>query len=227
MSMSAAMSGEIDRALSQHLLRRDGQEDVCLATYAISTGATRTTALIDDYLLPGPGERAIHGNASFTGDYIVGAAVQAAAAGRGVVALHSHPSARGWQMMSAPDHDTERSYAHLVSEITGMPLVGMTLAGGDGQWSCRRWSADGAATHGESVRVIDDHVRISWNDRLRPAPELPQPAAHHLSVGRARTSQSRQDPCPRSRRQQRRPRRRPPTRCHRDHPGRRHGLRRG
>jgi Dinucleotide-utilizing enzymes involved in molybdopterin and thiamine biosynthesis family 2 len=172
MSMSAAMSGEIDRALSQHLLRRDGQEDVCLATYSISTGATRTTALIDHYLLPGPGERAIHGNASFTGDYIVRAAVQAAAAGRGVVALHSHPRARGWQMMSAPDHDTERSYAHLVSEITGMPLVGMTLAGGDGQWSCRRWSADGAATHGESVRVIDDHVRISWNDRLRPAPKL-------------------------------------------------------
>jgi hypothetical protein len=166
------MTATIDAGLSQQLRRRDGQEDVCLATYAISTGATRTTALIYDYLLPRPGERAVHGNASFTGDYIVRAAAQAAAAGRGVVTLHSHPAARGWQMMSDPDHDTERSYAHLVSEMTGLPLIGMTLAGGDGQWSCRRWSNEGTPTHGESVRVIDNHLRVSWNDRLRPPPEV-------------------------------------------------------
>ena len=42
--------------------------------------------------------------------------------------LHSHPGADTWQFMSGPDHDTESSYAYLVREITGHPLVGMTLA---------------------------------------------------------------------------------------------------
>jgi hypothetical protein len=169
MSFSAAMTAEVDSGLSQHLLRSDGQEDVCLASYSVSTGTARTTALVDSCMLPRPGERAVHGNASFTGDYVVRASIEAAAQGRGIVALHSHPGGYGWQMMSEPDHDTERSYAHLVHELTGQPLVGMTLAG-NGDWSCRSWSSSGEPTHGESVRVIGDHLRISWNDRLRPPP---------------------------------------------------------
>ncbi|MEX5709565.1 ThiF family adenylyltransferase [Parafrankia sp. FMc6] len=171
MTFSAAMAGTIDNKLSRHLLRADGQEDVCLATYATSTGSTRTTALINAALLPERGERAVHGNASFTGDYFVRAAAQAASLGRGVVALHSHPGSRGWQLMSRPDHDSERSYAHLVHQVTGKPLVGMTLAG-NGDWSCRVWDAAGVPTHGESVRVVGDHFRVTWNDQLRSAPKI-------------------------------------------------------
>ena len=47
--------------------------------------------------------------------------------------------------MSGPDEDTESSYANLVREITGLPLVGMTLAGHDGAWSARHWDHGAAA----------------------------------------------------------------------------------
>jgi molybdopterin-synthase adenylyltransferase len=170
-TFSVAMPGPVHDGLSRHLLRADGQEDVCLAIYAPSTGCTRTSALVSEFLLPGPGERAVHGNASFTGGYFVHAASHAASLGRGVVALHSHPGGAGWQPMSGPDYDTERSYARLVHEVTGLRLVGMTLAG-EGNWSARRWDPSGIPEHGESVRIIDDRFRVTWNDRLRPAPAV-------------------------------------------------------
>ena len=169
MSFSAAMPASLHQHLAGHLLRSDGQEDVCLAIYAPSTGATRTSAVLGRALLPRPGERAVHGNASFTGSYIVRAAQEAAAAGRGVAVLHSHPDGSGWQGMSGPDYDTERSYAVLARELTGLPLVGMTVAG-DGSWSCRRWGPSGTPEHGESVRVPGSCFRVTWNDRLRPPP---------------------------------------------------------
>ena len=37
--------------------------------------------------------------------------------------------------MSGPDRDAESSYANLAREVTGLPLVGMTLAAGDTTWS--------------------------------------------------------------------------------------------
>ena len=171
MMFSAAMPGSVHRGLSSHLLRGDGQEDVCLAVYAPSTGSIRSSALISEVLLPGPGERVVHGNASFTGGYFVRAARHAAALGRGVAALHSHPAGSGWQQMSGTDYETERSYALLVNKVTGLPLVGMTLAG-DESWSCRRWNLGAAPEHGESVRVVADKLRVTWNDQLRPVPAV-------------------------------------------------------
>ena len=181
MSFSAAMPASLHQQLAGHLLRADGQEDVCLATYAPSTGATRTSAVLGRAVLPGPGERAVHGNASFTGSYVVRAAREAASAGRGVAALHSHPGGSGWQDMSGPDYDTERSYALLVREITGLPLVGMTMAG-DGSWSCRRWDPSGTPEHGESVRVPGSCFRVTWNDRLRPPPAVTGSQARTVSA---------------------------------------------
>jgi hypothetical protein len=172
MRESVAMTGAVAQELHDHLLRRDGQEDVCLATFRTSTGIHRQTNLLRTVHLPEEGDRELHGNASFTGNYVLRVAAAAAAEDCGVAILHSHPGARGWQDMSGPDADAERSYAHLVHEITGLRLLGMTLAGADGRWSARLWDPAGDPGWCESVRVLDDTLSVSWNDALRPPPQL-------------------------------------------------------
>jgi hypothetical protein len=163
------MTTALDQLGADHLLRADGQEDVCLAVYRPSTGARRTTALLADLVLPEADERAVHGNASFQGSYVVRAASLAAADGLGVALLHSHPDGTGWQGMSGPDRDTERSYARVAETITGQPLVGMTLAS-DRTWSARTWSIDGSHRDAENVRVVGTTFRVHWNGTVRPAP---------------------------------------------------------
>lgn len=158
--------------LEDHLARDDGQEDVCFGTYLLSTGSERCTALLTSVILPEEGERSVHGNASFTGDYVVRAGTLAAERGEGLVLLHSHPRARGWQQMSRADEDAERSFAHLVHAITEMQLLGMTLAGDDRSWSARFWSPDGDNFASESVRVIGAQYVVSWNDYLRSPPPV-------------------------------------------------------
>jgi molybdopterin/thiamine biosynthesis adenylyltransferase len=174
-AFSVALTSATHDQLAAHLLRPDGQEDVCLATYAPSTGATRTTALLADPLLPQPGERRVHGNASFTGAYILRGCAYAAERGLGVALLHSHPGGRGWQQLSAIDVEAEQSYAHLVQQLTGLPLVGLTLAG-DQTWSARSWSTGPQASRdpipAENVRVIGARLKVSWNRDLRPIPEI-------------------------------------------------------
>lgn len=164
---SVAMTDAVHAELAAHLLRADGQEDICLATYAPSSGSTRTTRVIAAVESPREGERQVHGNATIIGTYVLRVAAEAARAGRGVVLLHSHPGARGWQSMSAPDSDAESSYAGLVQQVTGLPLVGMTLAG-DHTWSARVW-IDGAAQWAGSVRRVGPAMITAWNDDLVPA----------------------------------------------------------
>lgn len=170
---SVAMTADTHDALAQHLLRDDGQEDICLATYRPSTGATRRTALVRRVVLPEPGERAVHGNASLGGGYVLRAAALAQEDGCGLVLAHSHPGGRGWQGLSAPDRDAETAYANLAREITGLPLVGMTLAG-DQAWSARHWDRgtgrDVEATYAENVRVLGERLVVTWNDALVPPP---------------------------------------------------------
>lgn len=176
---SVALTADVDDALRNHLLRADGQEDLCLATYRPSTGARRRTALLQQVDLPEPGDRDVHGNATITGDYVWRVATRAAEQGEGLVILHSHPRGRGWQQMSLPDYDAERAYANLARDITGLPLVGMTLAGRDGAWSARHWDQgvadDVAPSRCENVRVVGDQLRVSWDD-TRVAPPRSGPA---------------------------------------------------
>jgi hypothetical protein len=181
------MTDQVAWDLRTHLLRGDGQEDVTLATYSPSTGVDRRTALVRAVHLPRSGEREVHGNASFTGNYVVRVAAAAAHGQAGVVILHSHPGAMGWQGMSGPDADAERSYAYLVHEITGLPLLGMTLAGGDGGWSARIWEPGGQAIWCESVRVIDDVLHVSWNEALRPTPRVCESQVRTVSAWGPRT----------------------------------------
>lgn len=171
---SVAMTREVHDRLSSHLLRADGQEEICLATYRPSNGVTRTSALLREVLLPRRGERQVHGNASIIGDYVIRAASIAQERDEGIVICHSHPDARGWQSLSGPDWDAESSFANLAREMTGQPLVGMTLSGSDSSWSARHWDLgianDVRMTECTNVRVIGDQLTLSWNDGLVPPP---------------------------------------------------------
>ncbi len=171
---SVAMTADTHAALAGALLL-DGREDVRLATYRPSTGATRRTALVRRLVPPEPGERALRGNTSLTGGYVLRAATLAQADGCGLVLAHGHPGEQGWQGVSAADRDTEAAYANLAREITGLPLVGMTLAG-DQRWSARHWDRgtdrDIEATVAENVRVLGDRLVVSWDDDLVPPPSV-------------------------------------------------------
>lgn len=172
---SVAMTDRTERTLLELLVRDDGQEDLCLALYRPSTAATRRTALLVSAIAPSRDDREVHGNATVFGDYVLRGAETARGEGCGLVLLHSHPGACRWQPMSGPDREAEASYANLAREITGLPLVGMTLAGGDNTWSARHWDTGTGTsvdcTHATNVRVIGEHLAVSWNDTLRPPPQ--------------------------------------------------------
>ncbi len=166
---SVALTHRTHVVLRDHLLRTDGQEDLCLATYAPSSGISRETALIREVFLPEDGERVVNGNVTFTGRYVLRVAQHAAHEGLGISILHSHPNATRWQEMSGPDADAEASFGVLAAELTGLPLLGMTLAGKDETWSARRWHRT-TVEPAASVRVASAALAVSFNDRLMPPP---------------------------------------------------------
>ena len=172
MRYSVAMTGETEAAMREHLIREDGQEDVLAATYTFSTGYERTTAVIRSVILPSDGDRLVHGNASFTSDYVIRAATEAKARGEGLVLLHSHPGSKGWQQLSRMDHSTESEYERVARGFTKIPLLGMTLAGHDTAWSARLWFDRTEPTWAESVRMVSPKLSVTWNNALRQVPAV-------------------------------------------------------
>jgi hypothetical protein len=136
--LSVALEGRVHGPLARHLLRADGQEDVCFLPYHPSTGTARDTLILGEPILPFPDERHVHGNASIDSSYLLRAAQIAEDQGAGLALAHSHPLGVGWQGMSPDDIDTERGYAPQAGALTGFPLLGLTIAG-DEAWSARRW----------------------------------------------------------------------------------------
>jgi molybdopterin-synthase adenylyltransferase len=173
-SYSAALPGPVDEQARAHLIRRDLQEDLCFALWNPSTGRERTSALVQRLILPALGERNIHGNVSFQPRYFERALAEAAAASMGLALLHSHPCGRGWQRMSEDDIAAEQGHAAAVRGATGLPFVGLTLAGVDGAWSARFWERIAPRLYERrdcgSVRVIGDQLKVTYADHLAPPP---------------------------------------------------------
>jgi molybdopterin/thiamine biosynthesis adenylyltransferase len=169
---SAALSSALDAELTAHLLRKDGQEDLCFAIWYPSEGMHRTTVLLYRAVLPAAVERRVHGNASFMPAYFERAIGEAMATGGGLAFLHSHVGP-GWQGMSGDDVRAEESHAASAYGATGLPLVGLTL-GTDGAWSARAWERTGPRHYDrrwcESVRVVGEQLCVTYHDGLRPAP---------------------------------------------------------
>lgn len=190
MRYSVAMTEEIETAMRKHLIRDDGQEDVLIASYRLSTGAERTTALIRSVIFPDEHDRHVHGNASFTSRYVLRASSEAQTLGDGVAVLHSHPGALGWQGLSRMDWETESEYERVARRITKMPLLGMTLAGRDTSWSARFWFDKSTPTWAESVRAVSPKLAVTWNDELRQIPRVTRSQQRTVSSWGERTQAS-------------------------------------
>lgn len=171
MRYSAVLSEQIDQVLRNHLLREDGQEDLCFALWNPSQGATRLSAVVSAVLLPGANERTVHGNVSFEPAYLERVIAVARKESSGIVFIHSHPWS-GWQDMSEDDVLAEFGLSPRVFAATKLPLVGMTL-GTDGSWSARFWTPGSDRRMSrewcESVRVCGQRLLVTFNDSLLPS----------------------------------------------------------
>jgi molybdopterin-synthase adenylyltransferase len=170
---SVAITGEISETARRHLLRIDGQEDLCFALWHPSRGRSRTTALIHRLILPEAGDRNVHGNVSFEPSFFERALTAAASEGAGLALMHSHPLGVGWQGMSRDDVATEQSTAAAVFGATGRPFVGLTIAS-DCAWSARFWERTAPRIYSRkncaSVRVLSDRLSVTYLNELAPPP---------------------------------------------------------
>lgn len=166
------MPDEFHQALTKHLLRFDGDEDLCFASYVPSNGHERFSGIITGILLPRENERNLHGNVGFLPLYFERVLRVAREKKEGIVFLHSHPFP-GWQSMSHNDISAEKRMSAAVFSITQLPLLGMTI-GTDEAWSARFWTKDYKEKRKfnrvwcESVRIIGKKLTITFNDKILP-----------------------------------------------------------
>ena len=173
MKYSIAIEERVHKMASSHLIRKDGQEDLCFALWSPAKGENRFSALIYEIILPKEGERNVHGNVSFNSQYLERVFDLALSKGKGIVFIHSHPFP-GWQNMSQPDIIAEKErLASRVYAVTNLPLVGMTL-GTDEAWSARFWIKQGSGYQRfwcENVRVVGDKLSITFDEKQLPLQE--------------------------------------------------------
>ena len=176
MTYDVVLTAEAEAAARNHLLqhyeRGESQEDLCFAVWRPSTGRHRTTAVIDDIILPEREDRVLHRNASFRPLYLLRAIRQACDRSAGLAFMHSHPSS-GWQGMSNADVVAERDHLSYPAGATGLPFVGLTI-GMDGYWSARFWVRGDTRMIRRScvkVRVVGARrYKIFFNDHIARRP---------------------------------------------------------
>ena len=179
-SYSIAWRSEVEGVARRHLLQhyQEGrqQEDIALATWFPADGATRRTAVIDEILLPGDGERLLKGNVRMTRDFLRRGRSRALSKGAGMAVMHSHP-VPGWQRMSPDDIVMESRSVSNPARATGLPALGLTV-GTDGTWSARFWLRRGTSYKREwcsSIRTVSPEQLLFQNK--------PRTAAHEEGPG--------------------------------------------
>ncbi|HEY3569913.1 MAG TPA: ThiF family adenylyltransferase [Thermoanaerobaculia bacterium] len=181
---SAALPEAVHRAAVEHLVRKDGQEDLCFGLWYPSVGERRMSGLVAELLLPHDRERRVHGNASFLPHYFERALHAAVEAGAGLAFFHSHPGP-GWQGMSNDDVVAEKSHAAAVKGATGLPFLGLTI-GTDGAWSARFWEKTAPRVYERRwcslVRVVGEQLRLTYNDALLPVPSFKEALSRTVSA---------------------------------------------
>lgn len=170
MNYKVNISEALNDVLKSHLIRPDGQEDLCFALYNPITAMNTTAAVLFEIILPEHGDRDVHGNVSFSSEYLDRVGMIAREKKCGICFMHSHP-ANGWQGMSRDDVDAENMLAPRCKAMTGLPLLGMTI-GEDGVWSARFWIKDKPKSYRRhfcsKVCVSGKKLQVSYYDELEP-----------------------------------------------------------
>lgn len=170
MDYSAAMTEETAAQMRRFLLRDERDEEICFALWRPAAGKSRYNILLREPLYPGDKDRSRHGGVSAYPAYIDRCKECAREAGAGLAMVHTHPRARGHQDVSKPDLHYERDVlAREVFGITGLPLVGATLAG-DGTWSARVYPPPFKIRWCRAVRTVGAMLRVDFNPNLAPPP---------------------------------------------------------
>lgn len=164
--------GVASNFLLKHIHSGQLQEELCFALWRPSVGASRTSALIFEVILPEEGEHHVHKGTSFEPHYLTRVVKMARQKNAGVAFMHSHFTP-GWQGMSEPDVVAERDRISPPVRASNFPLVGLTL-GTDGSWSARFWTWDGQSFNRswcDKVRVAGRRLHVTFNDRNVPPPK--------------------------------------------------------
>jgi hypothetical protein len=182
--LSIAMTEALDDLLRTHMDKGLAQEDLTFALWRPSWGYIRLTAILQQLVLPEPGDRILQGNVAFTPEYIQ-RVLHLAGGEFGIALLHSHLGP-GWQGMSYDDVVAERDrLAAAVAGRTGLPLVGLTR-GTDGAWSGRFWFRQSPATYARrwatTVRVVGRQLRMTYHPELLPLPTSSESQVATVSV---------------------------------------------
>lgn len=160
----------INEQLKAHLVRADGQEDLCFALYNSVIGTNTTAGVLKEVIFPEQGDRDVHGNVSFTSKYFDRVSKLALEKQCGICFMHSHPAA-GWQGMSKDDVEAETMLAPRCRAVTGLPLLGMTVSD-NGVWSARFWPKQKPKVFAREfcsrVCVTGKKIDISYYDKLAP-----------------------------------------------------------
>lgn len=179
---SVAITESLNSKLNAFLLNDPTEEEICFALWNPVQGSARLTAVIHEIILPEEGDRKRHGTVSAYPKYLDRVKDLARRSERGIVMIHTHPMWGGPQGVSRPDlHYEQDVLAREVYGVTGLPLVGMTLAG-DGAWSARFYPRPFKIRWCPRVRIVGKNLKIYFNPQLAPAPRSSAKQLRTVSV---------------------------------------------
>ena len=179
-SMTEATASE----LKGHLLGNpEAGEEICFAGWRPAAGSLSYTAILSGIMPPGSGDRVRRrGGVSAMPRYVDRCKEASREAGEGIAMVHTHPDGEGHQDVSAPDlHYEQDVLAEEAFGVTGLPLVGMTLAG-DGTWSARMYPRPFRMRPCSAVKTVGRLLRADYHPDLAPPPAHSAKAARTASV---------------------------------------------
>lgn len=182
MDYSIAIPESLNTKLQKFLLDDKSEEEICFAIWNPAEGKTRFNILLNDIILPNKGDRVRHGTVSALPHYVDRCKEYARKNKAGLVMIHTHPNWPGHQGVSIPDLYYEQDIlSREVFGITGLPFVGMTLAG-DGTWSGRIYPKGFKITWCSTVRIVGKNLEVNFNPEIISLPKFNQKQIRTTSV---------------------------------------------